>query len=116
MSTGVPAGRDLRAELAELAQQLPVLPDFLVHLGPGRRFRAQAPRNQPGAGQRLSWLSAEHASALGPVPYAQGYVSIENVASVVSWLAGQADDWGITRHGFSRRAAATADSRAGVPL
>ena len=39
-----------RGRCARLAHQVNLLPEVLLHLGRGRRFRAKAPRNQPEAG------------------------------------------------------------------
>ena len=43
-----PLGEIVSTEV-KLAQQVPLLPPDTFHLGPGRRFRAKAPRHQPGA-------------------------------------------------------------------
>jgi hypothetical protein len=66
-------GRRLRGEAcAELAQQVPMLPGVLYHLGPGRRFGAEAPRHQPGAGRAGPRSQGPLSASGGPVPGPDG--------------------------------------------
>ncbi len=53
---------------ARLAHQVNLLPDVLLHLGRGRRFRAKAPRNQPEAGRACPLCQGPLPASSGPVP------------------------------------------------
>ena len=53
---------------AKLAQQVPLLPPDTFHLGPGRRFRAKAPRHQPRASSACPRRQGPLPALGGPVP------------------------------------------------
>ena len=57
-----------RGLCARLAHQVKLLPDVLLHLGRGRRFRAKAPRNQPEAGSACPLCQGPLPASSGPVP------------------------------------------------
>jgi hypothetical protein len=66
------AGASRGEACAELAQQVPVLPGVLYHLGPGRRFGAETPHRQPGAGRAGPRGQGPLPAAGGPVPGPDG--------------------------------------------
>ena len=65
--------RRLRGQAcAERAEQVPVRPGVLDHLGPGRRFGAEAPHRQRGAGRAGPRGQGPLPAAGGPVPGPDG--------------------------------------------
>ena len=57
-----------RGVCARLAHQVNLLPDVLLHLGRGRRFRAKAPRHQPEASSACPLCQGPLPAPGGPVP------------------------------------------------